>query len=410
MGCGHSTPVSKRNSQSQLQNERFDTPVPQDNGFALFGATDEGLSKERKKSLGITTESMMIVQRSWETVSEDTNIGEEIFDVMINASYDTKELFESRQVSIASLGQRFTKSFKICIITIGEAIKVPSKKRSKFLQPIIDIGKRHAKYNISEYHYNILWQAIQTTLARSLGDSLDGETKQAWRFFYAYLCRTLVTVHRREIKKELPGVPEIQKKVIKLTQDDVAYIKSTWNSVTIERTILEQSYYLRLFQRAAQLRDLYADVDGDFTACGFLLQLNDIVEKLPDIQAVRSSLGDAGIRHAFYGVRECNYITAGQALIDVLPTVRPSSGLAKSWSQLFEIIAQTMSADPDLGDGSETSSEFPDPEKAAADIDKSIVFDENKNLDTIESQSQPADQKDESFYDKSESYTNGDYN
>ena len=46
------------------------------------------------------------------------------------------------------------------------------------------LGKRHAGYGVKDEHYDVVREALLSSLEEELGDSFSPETRQAWRSLY----------------------------------------------------------------------------------------------------------------------------------------------------------------------------------------------------------------------------------
>ncbi len=60
------------------------------------------------------------------------------------------------------------------------------------LVPVVqDLGKRHVHYGVEDSHYDTVAVALLYTLETGLGDSWNGEVKDAWATVYTVLADTM---------------------------------------------------------------------------------------------------------------------------------------------------------------------------------------------------------------------------
>lgn len=55
-----------------------------------------------------------------------------------------------------------------------------------------DMGRRHAKYGVTQEHYGTVGQALLDTLEKGLGEDFTPEVKNAWTQTYGVLSTTMI--------------------------------------------------------------------------------------------------------------------------------------------------------------------------------------------------------------------------
>jgi hemoglobin-like flavoprotein len=64
--------------------------------------------------------------------------------------------------------------------------------RLEQLVPVVqDLGRRHARYGVTDAHYDIVAAALIWTLEQGLGDGFTEELKEAWVTVYSLLATTM---------------------------------------------------------------------------------------------------------------------------------------------------------------------------------------------------------------------------
>ncbi|KAJ9458512.1 hypothetical protein DIPPA_13520 [Diplonema papillatum] len=350
MGCGASKPGEP--SESDV----FDSAVP----VAKQGSPPDNvdpplhLHKTDTTKLSLKMEDIVAVKASWqECLRETPNLGAQTLALLGDASPDTKQLFKKRRADLDKVGERMTDKITEAIALIEAAQGEKKQRFYQLVRPIQSIGISHVAYGVDEYHYSMFWRALQASLARSLGAKLTDDLKVAWRRFYSCLNRIILSAQRTaRVAEQIPP---------RLTPDAVSYCQSSWHSAQINSDNAETRFWNALYHRAPVLRSLF--VEGEVRLCPMLSKLGGIVTHLPHSLRRCQELAELGVLHSFYGVKPVHYTQAGQALVEVLPFVRPGSSQAASWQTFFELISIAMTSDPDemLDDASDA--DFPDPDQ-----------------------------------------------
>jgi hemoglobin-like flavoprotein len=67
------------------------------------------------------------------------------------------------------------------------------------LVPVVeDLGRRHAKYGVSDEHYETVGRALLWTLEKGLGSAFTPDVKEAWATVYGVLASTMKNAAARE--------------------------------------------------------------------------------------------------------------------------------------------------------------------------------------------------------------------
>lgn len=68
------------------------------------------------------------------------------------------------------------------------------------LVPVVeDLGRRHAGYGVSDWHYDTVGAALIWTLEKGLGSAFTPEVKEAWTTVYGVLACTMKNAAAKEL-------------------------------------------------------------------------------------------------------------------------------------------------------------------------------------------------------------------
>ena len=68
------------------------------------------------------------------------------------------------------------------------------------LVPVVeDLGRRHAKYGVTDGHYETVGSALLWTLEKGLGSTFTPEVKEAWTTVYGILASTMKNAAAQEL-------------------------------------------------------------------------------------------------------------------------------------------------------------------------------------------------------------------
>jgi hemoglobin-like flavoprotein len=129
-----------------------------------------------------------------------------------------------------------------------------------------------------------------------------------------------------------------------LTPTQIADVKRTWAMCLPIADTAADLFYGRLFALDPRLRPLFKP-DMAEQKRQLMAMLNSAVGLLDDLPALVPVVQQLGRRHVGYGVKEKDYATVGQALLDTL-----ERGLAEAWTPTVEeawtavygVLSQTM--------------------------------------------------------------------
>lgn len=72
------------------------------------------------------------------------------------------------------------------------ALAVKSLDRPAALIPVLqDLGRRHAKYGVTDAHYDTVGAALIWTLEKGLGDRFTADVREAWVALYGVVATTM---------------------------------------------------------------------------------------------------------------------------------------------------------------------------------------------------------------------------
>ena len=359
MGCGASNESNPHPKKDDTQKPKKKEREPKDNSNRKEKRGKGEVPKWFKSTSHtdyVSEASLKLVTQSWNDACEVVAAKGGSLGVLIFEELDTPgsagAILTGMKRPPASLGKRFEIKFKEFITIITDVTKSDSPTaREELLKPINDIATTHTKHGLHEYHYAALWKSILLCVKKALTDDeenaekkkhLDGATRQAWRHFFSYLSRIMITQHRKEAgtgdaKYSFQQVENQWGDEAKLLQYSFAQLQVTDNVPEEAR----KAYYTKLFHKAAHLRPIFDETEGE-SACGFFRCLKDIIEHLPDRLPVEE-LAEVGARHSIYGVRSRDYTICGEVLLDVIPSMEKDTPVSKAWVTLFRRLRFIMS-------------------------------------------------------------------
>ena len=72
------------------------------------------------------------------------------------------------------------------------AVVVAGIENIDLLLPAVEeLGRRHARYGVTDAHYDAVGEALLRTLALALGDRFDRKTREAWSAAYSLLAEAM---------------------------------------------------------------------------------------------------------------------------------------------------------------------------------------------------------------------------
>ena len=72
------------------------------------------------------------------------------------------------------------------------ALTVKSLDRPEALMPVLqDLGRRHAKYGVTDAHYDTVGAALIWTLEKGLGERFAADVREAWVAVYQAVATTM---------------------------------------------------------------------------------------------------------------------------------------------------------------------------------------------------------------------------
>jgi methyl-accepting chemotaxis protein len=129
-----------------------------------------------------------------------------------------------------------------------------------------------------------------------------------------------------------------------LTRSQIAEVKRTWAMCLPIADTAADVFYGRLFTLDPKLKPLFKP-DMKEQKRMLMSLLNAAVGMLDDLPALVPVVQQLGRRHVGYGVKEKDYATVGQALLDTL-----ERGLAEAWTPpvkeawvaVYGVLSKTM--------------------------------------------------------------------
>ena len=422
MGCGGSAAKAPETEKTDEKPEKkdakpFDTPVPQ-KGAKPRAATEEGKKRKgwRGQHTDLKQEEVAVVRSTWVAARKKAvkdggkSIGVRVFEELEN-QYSAGDIIHSvlknGETVGGVFGDRFEDKFSQFIeilhdVAVSNAEQGNTDNLTRYdelVAPIVKLARTHAGYGVVEYHYTCMWKVVlyfvRTTFTANLtaeerNENFGPDVKQAWRSFFSYLGRIVVTEHRKTLAQNDPGTgvtpppkksptsdavgrlhPQHPPRRIGVLPTQVRPLMESLAALHIKDAgpppEVEAAYYAQLFKKAPHLRAVFeSDSQEGYSQCRFFECLRDVVDELPNCsEATLIELSELGVRHSLYGVKPRDYHTACTALTRVMTTVHPGSFAEGAWVSLFHSLKMVLSLQP-VRRGSKASygsDEFPDPDE-----------------------------------------------
>ena len=137
-----------------------------------------------------------------------------------------------------------------------------------------------------------------------------------------------------------------------MTPRQIALVQDSFDAVRDDVDKAAALFYQQLFARQPSLRALFAD-DMREQRRRLMQMIGVGVSHLQCVEVVLPALRDLGRRHVGYGVREGDYGTVGEVLLETLALAlgaRFDDETREAWTAAYDVFAGAMKAG--VGDGS----------------------------------------------------------
>ncbi len=125
----------------------------------------------------------------------------------------------------------------------------------------------------------------------------------------------------------------------------VDLLEESFDLVVIRGDDLTEEFYRRVFARAPELEDLFANVSMSLQKLKFVSTLVVLRQSLRDIEAVMPELEALGARHAGYGALPEHYPIIQAALLEAMAAVgghRWTPAYTAAWAELYALVQEAM--------------------------------------------------------------------
>lgn len=126
----------------------------------------------------MNSDQVALVQSSWESVLPISETAAELFyNRLFETDPSSSELFIG--VDMKEQGQKL-------MSMIGTAVEGLDQPET-IVPAVQDLGRRHARYGVTDQHYDSVGAALLWTLEQGLGETFTPDVKGAWAEAYVLL-------------------------------------------------------------------------------------------------------------------------------------------------------------------------------------------------------------------------------
>ncbi|WP_281557227.1 methyl-accepting chemotaxis protein [Thalassomonas sp. RHCl1] len=148
----------------------------------------------------MTPKQMTLVRQSWKKVLPMAPKAADLFyQTLFELSPTLKSLFKN---DISEQGGKL-------MAMLDSAIKLLDKP-DKLLPAVQKLGQRHLAYGVEPRHYDLVGEALLTTLATGLGDEFTPAVKKAWIEVYQTLSSTMIAAAEALKAQEAQELAEVE--------------------------------------------------------------------------------------------------------------------------------------------------------------------------------------------------------
>jgi hemoglobin-like flavoprotein len=131
----------------------------------------------------------------------------------------------------------------------------------------------------------------------------------------------------------------------RMTSEEKALVRETWNKLAPVADVVAQRFYLRLFEVDPATRQLFRTTDLSDQRRKLIKALSFVVQGLDQLHTIAPLLSELGRRHAGYGVAERHYDSVGEALLWAFEhslAVEWTSETSSAWARAYALVAGFM--------------------------------------------------------------------
>ncbi|CAK0893034.1 unnamed protein product, partial [Prorocentrum cordatum] len=294
----------------------------------------------------LTEEQVSVIETTWKQAAAlgAETVGvllfKQIFDIapqalQLFAFKDEPNLYDSPKL----------KGHGVKVVTTVDAV-VNSVRDLEALKPTLqDLGLRHVGYGVLPPHYDVVGQALLRTLKLGLKDAFTKEVEAAWTKLWAFVAKWCTA----------GNYPEQATAV--LTEEQVSVIETTWKqAAALGAETVGVLLFKQIFDIAPQALQLFAFKDEPNLydspklkghGVKVVTTVDAVVSGVRDLEALKPTLQDLGLRHVGYGVLPPHYDVVGQALLRTLKLGLKDAftkEVEAAWTKLWAFVAKWCTA------------------------------------------------------------------
>ncbi|CAK0893049.1 unnamed protein product, partial [Prorocentrum cordatum] len=300
-----------------------------------------------KATAVLTEEQVSVIETTWKQAAAlgAETVGvllfKQIFDIALQALQlfafkDEPNLYDSPKL----------KGHGVKVVTTVDAV-VNSVRDLEALKPTLqDLGLRHVGYGVLPPHYDVVGQALLRTLKLGLKDAFTKEVEAAWTKLWAFVAKWCTA-----------GNYPAAKATAVLTEEQVSVIQTTWKqAAALGAETVGVLLFKQIFDIAPQALQLFAFKDEPNLYDSSKLKghgvkvvttVDTVVSGVRDLEALKPTLQDLGLRHVGYGVLPPHYDVVGQALLRTLKLGLKDAftkEVEAAWTNLWAFVAKWCTA------------------------------------------------------------------
>ncbi|CAK0893045.1 unnamed protein product, partial [Prorocentrum cordatum] len=303
----------------------------------------------------LTEEQVSVIETTWKQAAAlgAETVGvllfKQIFDIapqalQLFAFKDEPNLYDSPKL----------KGHGVKVVTTVDAV-VNSVRDLEALKPTLqDLGLRHVGYGVLPPHYDVVGQALLRTLKLGLKDAFTKEVEAAWTKLWAFVAKWCTAGNYPE--QDIGGVTP-KKATAVLTEEQVSVIETTWKqAAALGAETVGVLLFKQIFDIAPQALQLFAFKDEPNLydspklkghGVKVVTTVDAVVSGVRDLEALKPTLQDLGLRHVGYGVLPPHYDVVGQALLRTLKLGLKDAftkEVEAAWTKLWAFVAKWCTA------------------------------------------------------------------
>jgi len=226
------------------------------------------------------------------------------------------------------------------------------------LVPVLQaLGLRHAGYNVTPAHYDVVGKALIETLRKGLQADFTPDVEAAWTAVYGLISSTMMGAKEQMQKDDSINVDDsmLDANGGPLSDDAKALVEASWAKVAAlgaeEVGVLLFKNIFSIAPEAVELfsfkneSNVYESPKLKAHGAKVASTVGTAVAGLQDINRLVPVLQALGLRHAGYNVTPAHYDVVGKALIETLRKGLQADftpDVEAAWTAVYGLISSTM--------------------------------------------------------------------